>query len=121
MDDQVPCFKGKTATAYMELLDAYLVSGYPEGDEASQVSDPYKDVRAHSSDGACVFAYSVRHLLSLGYSLQDIEGRSQEVCITRRQQPYERGGLVFCGAPHTGGQTKLEMMCCLHAMSYFFN
>jgi hypothetical protein len=79
MDDQVPCFKGRTARAYMELLDAYLASGYPEGDSASQVSDPYMDMRAHSSDGACVFAYTVRHLLSLGHSMQEIEGRSQEV------------------------------------------
>jgi hypothetical protein len=79
MDEQVPCFKGKNAKAYMELLDAFLASGYPEGDEASQVPDPYMDMRAHSSDGTCVFAYTLQHLMSLGYSLQDIEGRSQEV------------------------------------------
>ena len=77
-DKQVPCFKGKTTKTFLELLDEHLEHGYPLGDEASEVHDPYLAVRAHSADGTCVLAYAVKQLLSDGFSLYDIEQHTSE-------------------------------------------
>jgi hypothetical protein len=79
MDSQVPCFKGKTGKALLEVLDSYLSTGYPAGNEANKVQIPYMDVRSHSVDGACVFAYAVQYLLAEGYSLYEIEAHTEEV------------------------------------------
>jgi hypothetical protein len=78
MDKQVPCFKGKTAKAFLEVLDNALADGYPAGNEASMVEHPYRDVMAHAADGACVFAYGVRYLMAEGHSLYDIEQHTEE-------------------------------------------
>ena len=48
IDNQVPCFKGKTAKAFLELLTEFLTEGYPLGNEESKVADPFRAVMAHS-------------------------------------------------------------------------
>jgi hypothetical protein len=79
LETQVPCFRGKTAKSFMELLDDYLANGFPLGDTATVLNDPYQDVRMHSADGACVFAYTVQHLMANGFTLEDVEGHQEDV------------------------------------------
>jgi len=79
MEQQVPCFKGRTAKAFTLILDDHLVNGYPLGDESTIVTDPYHDVKANAADGTCVFAYALRHLmLNQGISLDDIKQHTEE-------------------------------------------
>jgi hypothetical protein len=79
MEQQVPCFKGRTAKAFTLILDDHLVNGYPLGDESTIVTDPYHDVKANAADGTCVFAYALRHLMiNQKFSLDDIKSHTQE-------------------------------------------
>jgi hypothetical protein len=78
LDRQVPCFQGRTAKAFLTLLDEHLAHGYPLGDEASVVADPYLDIRAHAVDGTCVFAYAVRELMAKGIPLYEIETHTED-------------------------------------------
>jgi hypothetical protein len=78
MDNQVPCFKGKTAKAFLDMLDTHLAEGYPSGNEENKVHDPYVDIRAHAADGTCVLAYTVRQMMSEGISLYDIEHHTEK-------------------------------------------
>jgi hypothetical protein len=76
MGKQVPCFDGRTVRAFLELLDHHLEHGYPEGDEATKVSNPFNDLKAHAADGTCVFAYALNHLLSEGHTMHEIESHT---------------------------------------------
>jgi hypothetical protein len=78
MEGQVPCFKGRTAERFLELLNLHLTEGYPLGDSLTQVADPYHDIKAHAVDGTCVFAYALRHLMAADYSLHDIREHTPE-------------------------------------------
>jgi hypothetical protein len=79
LETQVPCFRGKTAKSFMELLDNHILNGFPLGDTLTALSDPYDDIRMHAADGACVFAYTVQHLMSKGFTLDDVEGHQEQV------------------------------------------
>jgi hypothetical protein len=78
---QVPCFSGRTAEAFLKLLDQHVAEGYPLGDESTQVSQPFDEVKAHAADATCVFAYAVKHLLAepLSFSMADIKGNTEAV------------------------------------------
>jgi len=76
VETQVPCFKGRTAKAFLELLDFHLAEGYPTGDETTKISDPYKDIKNHAADGTCVFAYAVKQLTEDGIPLIDIQANT---------------------------------------------
>jgi hypothetical protein len=78
METQVPCFKGKTAKAMIELLDGFFTNGL-DGNEESTVPDPHNDIRGHAVDGACVFAYTVRYLLNQDFTMYEIEQHTEEV------------------------------------------
>jgi hypothetical protein len=70
---QVPCFKGRTAKAFFEILAHHMANGYPVDDESTIVADPYKDVTNHAADGTCVFAYALKQLMEDGIPLIDIQ------------------------------------------------
>jgi hypothetical protein len=76
---QVPCFSGRTARAFLKLLDEHLLHGYPLGDEATKVQNPYEELKAHPADATCVFAYAVQHLMSDGFSVYDIKSNTVAV------------------------------------------
>jgi hypothetical protein len=78
IENQVPCFKGRTALAFLELLDLHLANGYPLDDVSTQISDPYKDIKNHAADGTCVFAYAVKQLVEDGIPLVDIQKNTPE-------------------------------------------
>jgi len=75
---QVPCFEGRTVKAFLDLLDHTLMHGM-EGDESTKVEQPFNDLKAHAADGACVFAYTLNHLLAEGHSMSEIESHTVEV------------------------------------------
>jgi hypothetical protein len=79
MEQQVPCFKGRTAEAFMLLLNDHLANGYPLGDDSTKVDDLYQDVKGNAADGTCVFAYALRHLMiDLMIPLDDIKAHTAE-------------------------------------------
>jgi hypothetical protein len=73
IETQAPCFNGRTAKAFLELLDHHLLNGYPTEDLSTRVADPYKDVKNHAADGTCVFAYALKQLMEDGIPLIDIQ------------------------------------------------
>jgi hypothetical protein len=77
---QVSCFQGRTAQAFLELLDVHLLHGYPLGDEVTQVAQPFQDLKAHAADATCVIAYALKHLMNVeGYTMTEIEAKPVEV------------------------------------------
>jgi hypothetical protein len=79
LDTQVPCFTGRTAKAFLEVLDEALTNGYPLSDLDTQVPDPYHDLKTHAADGICVIAYALKHLMHVqGLSLYDIREHTAE-------------------------------------------
>jgi carbonic anhydrase len=78
MEKQVPCFKGRTAKAFLLLLDNHLDNGYPLDDSSTAIHERYDDIKAHAADGTCVFAYALRQLLQDGISLHDIREHTIE-------------------------------------------
>jgi hypothetical protein len=96
MEQQVPCFKGRTAKAFMLLFDAHLADGYPLGDDSTKVDDPYQDVKGNAADGACVFAYAIRHMLmDRMIPLADIKQHTEEAY--RGFVDYIKHEMVFQG------------------------
>jgi hypothetical protein len=73
----LPCFDGHSPSSFLSLLDKHLEGGYPLGDRATQVPDPYGLVKAHAADAICVVAFTVKHLLAQGHSIQDIQKPDQ--------------------------------------------
>jgi len=77
---QVACFQGRTALAFLEMLDHALANGYPLGDTTTQVAQPFQDLKAHAADATCVIAYALKHLMNEeGYSMADIEAKPVDV------------------------------------------
>jgi hypothetical protein len=77
---QVPCFQGRTALAFLEILDVHLANGYPLGDETTQVAQPFQDLKAHAADATCVIAYALKHLMhEEGFSMTTIEAKTVDV------------------------------------------
>jgi hypothetical protein len=81
INKQIPCFKGQTASGFRTLLDQHLAQGYPLGDDATKVTDPYNEVKASAADAICVFAYTLAHLMSpqVGYTIDEIRVPTQEL------------------------------------------
>jgi hypothetical protein len=75
---QVPCFSGRTAEAFLELLDVTLKHGYDD-DATTAVEQPFSDLKAHPADAACVFAYAVKHLIGAGFKMADIKNNDESV------------------------------------------
>jgi hypothetical protein len=78
LSNQVPCFAGRTAEAFLELIDETLLHGYQE-DDSTKVEQPYKDLKAHPADATCVFAYAIKHLIGERFSLKDINDNTEAV------------------------------------------
>jgi hypothetical protein len=77
---QTPCFAGRTAESFLDLLDFHLKHGYPEGDELTKVAQPFDELKAHPADGTCVFAYTVAYLMNEeGYTMDQITSKIPEV------------------------------------------
>eukprot|EP00930_Biecheleria_cincta_P076959 TRINITY_DN641_c0_g1_i4.p1 TRINITY_DN641_c0_g1~~TRINITY_DN641_c0_g1_i4.p1 ORF type:complete len:2132 (+),score=403.94 TRINITY_DN641_c0_g1_i4:93-6488(+) len=79
MGKPLPCFEGHSPSSLMNLLDFHLEKGYPEGDLVTQVRDPYNDIKTHAMDATCALAFTVRHLLSKGFTAEQIQRPDAEV------------------------------------------
>jgi hypothetical protein len=69
----LPCFDGHSPQSFLSLLDRHMREGYPSGDKATQVPDPYGMVKANAADAVCVVAFTVKHLLEEGHPIRDIQ------------------------------------------------
>ena len=76
---QTPCFAGRTAEAFLKLLDEALLNGYPAGDEATKVAQQFSELKAHPADATCAFAYTVQFLLSDGFTIDQIASKTEEI------------------------------------------
>jgi hypothetical protein len=67
------CFDGHSPQSFLTLLDRHLEEGYPFGDRATQVLDPYVMIKANAADAVCVVAFTVKYLLEQGHKIEDIQ------------------------------------------------
>jgi hypothetical protein len=99
----LPCFDGHSPSSFLSLIDKHLEGGYPLGDRGTQVSDQYGLVKAHAADAVCVIAFTVKHLLAQGYSIQDIQKPDQ--ILYEAFLDYVKTKVDFMGA---SGHVKFE-------------
>jgi hypothetical protein len=78
MGKPLPCFEGHSPQSLISLLDDHLERGYPDGDIATQVQDPYNDIKTHAMDATCALAFTVKHLLQT-YTVDQIQRPDAEV------------------------------------------
>jgi hypothetical protein len=92
----LPCFDGHSPQSFLTLLDKHLAGGYPLGDRSTQVADPYGMMRAHAADAICVVAFTVKHLLEQGHTIQDIQ--RPDDALYAKFLDYVKTKLDFLGA-----------------------
>jgi hypothetical protein len=76
MEKPLDCFKGHSAKSFYFELDGYLRDGFP-GVQHSAVPDPYNLIRGNAADATCVVAYTLKHYLSKGYPLENLQHPTQ--------------------------------------------
>jgi carbonic anhydrase len=97
------CFDGHSPQSFLTLLDKHMSQGYPTGDRASQVPDPYGMMKANAADAICVVAFTVKHLLSEGHPIQDIQ--KPDEALYAKFLAYMKTEIDFLGA---SGQVKFD-------------
>jgi len=99
----LPCFDGHSARSFLEMLDRHLAGGYPLGDRATQVEDPYGEVKAHAADAVCVLAMTVRDLLAKGKTIAQIQ--RPDATLYAEILKHVKTGIDFQGA---SGRVKFD-------------
>jgi hypothetical protein len=95
IEKKLSCFKGHSARSFYFELDGYLESGYP-GVPYSDVPAPYNLIRGNAADATCLVAYTLKHFLSLGHSLEELQ-HPTEVMYDDIQE-YIKNHVDFAGA-----------------------
>jgi len=104
LEKPLGCFKSHSAKSLSTLIDDHLRTGYPAGNTANRVADPYYDIKAHAVDATCAIAKTVEHLYKTkGYSIQQIQKPNQEVYDEFKR--YMKNDIDFQGA---SGQVKFS-------------
>lgn len=78
MDNSLGCMQGYTARQFHQVVGDHFAKGYPIG-ENKLPGEPYWDVLGNAPDGTCLYAYLVRHMFDLGYSLSDLQRPNEKV------------------------------------------
>eukprot|EP00930_Biecheleria_cincta_P052351 TRINITY_DN375_c1_g1_i9.p1 TRINITY_DN375_c1_g1~~TRINITY_DN375_c1_g1_i9.p1 ORF type:complete len:515 (-),score=82.41 TRINITY_DN375_c1_g1_i9:184-1683(-) len=73
LEKPLACFKSHSAKSLSRLIDNHFATGYPEGNLANRVMDPYYDIKAHAVDATCALAFTVQHMLSQGRTIEQIQ------------------------------------------------
>jgi hypothetical protein len=94
MEKALDCFAGYSAMAFYYELDDYLRDGFP-GVPYSAVPDPYKLIRGNAADATCVIAFTLKHFLSIGKSLEELQHPSDR--MYQDMQDYIKNTLRFRG------------------------
>lgn len=94
LEKPLPCFK-HTAASFFELLDQHLQDGYPSGNRATRVADPYHRLKANAADASCVWAYTLQKFLGDDYTMEQIKNPTQELYELMVQ--YIQTGIDFQG------------------------
>jgi hypothetical protein len=102
-EEPLPCFKGHIPKSMLALIDKHLRVGYPEGDQKTQVSDPYHAVKAHAVDATCAFAFAVQYMLRNGYTVEEI--RNPDKKVYARFVTYMKTKMNFLGV---SGRVKFD-------------
>jgi hypothetical protein len=76
MEKPLDCFKGHSAKSFYFELEGYLRDGFP-GVPHSAVPDPYSLIKGNAADATCVVAYTMKHFLSKGYPLENLQHPTQ--------------------------------------------
>jgi hypothetical protein len=98
MEKPLDCFKGHSAKSFYFELDGYLRDGFP-GHANSAVPDPYTLLRGNAADATCFLAFMLRHFMSQGRSLQEIQNPSDD--FYDDIQAYIKAAEPFQGATGT--------------------
>jgi hypothetical protein len=69
----LPCFEGHSPQSFLGLLDQHLLGGYPLGNKETMVDRPYGEIKAQAADAVCVVAFTVKHLLEQGHTIEEIQ------------------------------------------------
>jgi hypothetical protein len=94
LEKPLPCFK-HTAASFFELLDQHLQDGYPSGNRATRVADPFHRLKANAADASCVWAYTLQKFLGDDYTMEQIKNPTQELYELMVQ--YIQTGIDFQG------------------------
>jgi hypothetical protein len=97
------CFAGHSPQSFLTLLDRHMAEGYPFGDRATQVPDPYGMVKANAADAICLVAFTVKYLLEQGHTIQDIQ--KPDAALYAKFLNYMKTQIDFLGA---SGQVKFS-------------
>jgi len=97
------CFDGYSPQSFLTLLDQHLSGGYPLGDRATQVPNPYSMIKAHAADAVCVIAFTVKYLLEQGHAIEDIQ--KPDKALYAKFLDYVKTKIDFPGA---SGQVKFS-------------
>jgi len=97
LEKPLDCFKSHSAKSLSTLIHDHLRTGYPAGNTANRVADPYYDITSHAVDATCAIAKTVEHLYKTrGYSMQQIQKPNDEVYNEFKR--YMKNDLDFQGA-----------------------
>jgi len=90
------CFDGHSPQSFLTLLDQHLLEGYPLGDRATMVADPYGTIKANAADAVCAIAFTVKYLLEQGHSIQAIQ--KPDAMLYAKFLDYVKTKIDFQGA-----------------------
>eukprot|EP00930_Biecheleria_cincta_P105147 TRINITY_DN9771_c0_g1_i1.p1 TRINITY_DN9771_c0_g1~~TRINITY_DN9771_c0_g1_i1.p1 ORF type:complete len:358 (-),score=79.77 TRINITY_DN9771_c0_g1_i1:696-1640(-) len=97
LEKPLDCFKSHSAKSLSTLIDDHFQKGFPAGNAANRVADPYYGIKSHVVDATCAIAKTVEHLYKTkGYSVQLIQKPNDEVYAEFKR--YMKNELDFQGA-----------------------
>jgi hypothetical protein len=94
MERPLACFKGHSASSFYFELDKYLQNGVPG--KADPVTNVYSSIRGNAADATCVIAFTLKHMLSVGYSLEQLQHPT--AVVFDKMKKYMKEGIDFAGA-----------------------
>jgi len=103
MHKPLPCFEGYDTKNFSKLLDQHIIGGYPLGDKSTQVVNPYSMIKANAADAVCAVAFTVRHLLDQGHTIEEIQKPGE--ALYAKYIDYFKTKMDFQGA---SGQVKFS-------------
>jgi len=95
LEKPLPCFKGHSAKSFYFELDGYLRDGFPNV-PYSAVPDPYSLLKGNAADATCLIAFTLKHFLSQGHSLEEIQNPTER--MYKDIQEYIKDIPAFQGA-----------------------
>jgi len=81
-ESPLDCFRGYTPQSFLDAVDERIASMNTSEQRAGYGAlNRYGGIAGSAADGTCVFAYALRSLQDRGYSLDDMQGRADDVYL----------------------------------------